>query len=184
MRYCAHGPLGLMALAWPKLHGSAKLAMRPGLLGLAACARSRGARSPWRAGDGGRRFWSLAARGGREIGRGAPRQSGGPIWGVGGGRGLTGRSVHGGETTVRGSSGGVGGVVEYCDATTELGVVEGHRFRGRTRLSPMTSALAVDSFRGRKYLLGSDARHPRTAATGLNQQLVGARSRGAWQLGG
>jgi hypothetical protein len=39
MRYCAHGPLGLMALAWPKLHGPAKLALRPGL---AAHARSRG----------------------------------------------------------------------------------------------------------------------------------------------
>jgi hypothetical protein len=46
----------------------------------------------------------------------------------------------GGETTVRGSSGGVGGVVEYCGATTELGVVEGHQFRGRTRLSPVTSS--------------------------------------------
>jgi hypothetical protein len=42
MRYCAHGPLWLMALAWPKLHGPAKLALRPGLLGLAARARSRG----------------------------------------------------------------------------------------------------------------------------------------------
>jgi hypothetical protein len=31
MRYCAHGPLALMALAWPKLHGPAKLALRPGL---------------------------------------------------------------------------------------------------------------------------------------------------------
>jgi hypothetical protein len=31
-RYCAHGPLGLMALAWPKLHGPAQLALRPGLL--------------------------------------------------------------------------------------------------------------------------------------------------------
>jgi hypothetical protein len=41
MKYCAHGPLELMALAWPKLHGPAKLALRPGLLGLAACARSR-----------------------------------------------------------------------------------------------------------------------------------------------
>jgi hypothetical protein len=63
-------------------------------------------------------------------------------------------AVHlgGGETTVRGSSGGVGGV--------------------------------VDSLRGRKYLLGSDAGYPRAAATGLNRQLVGARSRGAWQLGG
>jgi hypothetical protein len=51
-------------------------------------------------------------------------------------------AVHlgGGETMVRGSSGGVGGVVEYCGATMELGVVKGHRFRGRTRLSPMTSS--------------------------------------------
>jgi hypothetical protein len=31
-----------MALAQPKLHGRAKLALRPGLLGLAAHARSRG----------------------------------------------------------------------------------------------------------------------------------------------
>jgi hypothetical protein len=42
MKYCAHGPLGLMALAWPKLHGPAKFALRLGLLGLAARARSRG----------------------------------------------------------------------------------------------------------------------------------------------
>jgi hypothetical protein len=42
MKYCARGPLGLMALAWPKLHGPTKLALRPGLLGLAAHARSRG----------------------------------------------------------------------------------------------------------------------------------------------
>jgi hypothetical protein len=42
MKYCAHGPLRLMALAWPKLHGPAKFALRPGLLGLAAHARSKG----------------------------------------------------------------------------------------------------------------------------------------------
>jgi hypothetical protein len=42
MKYCARGPLGLMALAWPKLHGPTKLALRPGLLGLAAHAQSRG----------------------------------------------------------------------------------------------------------------------------------------------
>jgi hypothetical protein len=69
MRYCAHGPLGLMALAWPKLHGLAKLALRPGLLDLAAYARSRGTRSPWRAGDGGRRFRTLVAQGGGKTGR-------------------------------------------------------------------------------------------------------------------
>jgi hypothetical protein len=46
----------------------------------------------------------------------------------------------GGETTVSGSSGGVGGVVEYCGGTMELRVVEGHRFRGRTLLSPVTSS--------------------------------------------
>jgi hypothetical protein len=39
--------------------------------------------------------------------------------------------------------------------------------------------LAIDSPRGQKYLLGSDAGHMRTAATGLNRQLVGAQSRGA-----
>jgi hypothetical protein len=90
----------------------------------------------------------------------------------------------GGETTVRGSFGGVGGVVEYCGATTELGVVEGHQFRGRTQLSPVTfsrrwkavagssqggGAPVVDKLRGQKYLLGSDVGHPRTAATGLNR---------------
>jgi hypothetical protein len=37
----------------------------------------------------------------------------------------------------------------------------------------------VDSPQGRKYLLGSDAGHMRTTATGLNGQLVGTQSRGA-----
>jgi hypothetical protein len=98
-------------------------------------------------------------------------------------------AVHlgGGETTVRGSSGGVGGVVKYCGATTELGVVEGHRFRGRTRLSPVTSlrqwkavagssqggGAAIDSPRGRKYLLGSEAGHTRKVARWRPEQRSG-----------
>jgi hypothetical protein len=112
-RYCAHGPLELMALAWPKLHGSAKLALRPGLLGLAARARSRGARSPWRAGDGGHRFRSLAARGGGKTGRGSPRRSGARFegWGRRGAHrssALHGGAVGGGGSPVRGRWSGRG----------------------------------------------------------------------------
>jgi hypothetical protein len=145
MRYCAHGPLGLMALAWPKLHGPTKLALRPGLLGLTARTRSRGEapmarRRLWPSipvagstGRQGNRSGSTAAKWGPDL-RGRGEDGGSP-----GDRSM---AVHlgGGETMVRGPSGGVGGVVEYCGATTELGVVEGHRFRGRTRLSPVTSS--------------------------------------------
>jgi hypothetical protein len=48
-----------------KLHGPAKLALRPGLLGLAARARSRGARSPWRAGNTPAKSGHDRRRGGR-----------------------------------------------------------------------------------------------------------------------
>jgi hypothetical protein len=72
-------------------------------------------------------------------------------------------AVHlgGGETTVRGSSGGVGGVVEYCGATTELGVVEGHRFHGRTRLSPMTSSRRWKAVAGSSQGARRPSIHPR-----------------------
>jgi hypothetical protein len=68
MKYCAHGPLGLMALAWPKLHGPAKLALRPGLLGLAARARSRGEAPMARGGGGSGRFRRSPAV--RAVGKG------------------------------------------------------------------------------------------------------------------
>jgi hypothetical protein len=80
-----------------------------------------------------------------------------------------------------GAHGDVGGAVPWLDSAVPRDVLAAMEGGGGELAG---GAPAVDSLRGRKYLLGSDAGHPRTAATGLNQQLVGARSRGAWQLGG
>jgi hypothetical protein len=76
-----------------------------------------------------------------------------------------------------GAHGDVGGAVPWPDSVVPhdaLTTMEG----GGGELAG--GAPVVDSLRGRKYLLGSDAGHPRMVATGLNRQLVGARSRGAW----
>jgi hypothetical protein len=80
-----------------------------------------------------------------------------------------------------GAHGDIGGAVPWPDSAVSrdaLAAMEG----GGGELAG--GAPAINSLWGRKYLLGSDAGHQRMAATDLNRQLVGARSRGAWQLGG
>jgi hypothetical protein len=200
MKYCAHGPLGLMALAWPKLQGPAKLPLRPGLLGLAARTRSRGEAPMAR-----RRRWPLIPVAGGTGRWGNRSGSTAAEWGPylrGWGRTGAHREIgpwrctlvrgNDGEGVIRwgwwgcrvlwcddGARGGRRAPVPWPDSAVPCDVLATMEGGGGELIG---GAPAVDSPRGQKHLLDSDARHTRTVVVGLNQQLVSARSRGAeWQ---